>query len=382
MLRIPSKIPVVIHPTFFLIAALIGYLNSRTIVGTLVWIVIILVSVLFHEFGHALTAKLFGLEPRIELVAMGGLTYHEGGKLPYWKQFLIVFNGPLFGFLLFIFASLLLMVPSIATSMIGGALHTFRFVNLFWTILNLLPVLPLDGGQLLRIILERIFGVKGFRYALGASMAIAASMSLISFLFHAFLIGAIFFLFAFSAFDAFRKSKHISEPDRSEDLKKKLEEAEKALEEGQKSKAEGLLVQVLVQAKRGMLHTLATQYLGMLKYEQGSHKDAYTLLRSIRTDLSVQALCILHRLAFEEKDYSLVTDLAGTCYQVSPSPESALRNAYASARLSEVKATVGWLHTAFQEGVDNLSEILEEDVFDSIRNDPLFQDFMKSLKKN
>lgn len=381
MLRIPGKIPIVIHPTFFLIAGLIGYLNSLTLVGTLVWIVIILVSVLFHEFGHALTAKLFGLDPRIELVALGGLTYHDGGKLTYWKQFLVVFNGPLFGFLLFIFASLLLKIPAIATSIVGGSMHTFRFVNLFWTILNLLPVLPLDGGQLLRIVLERLFGVKGVRYALGASMAIAASMSLVSFLFQAFFIGAIFFLFAFSAFDSFRKSKHISEPDRSEDLKKLMEEAEKAMDEGQKAKAEGLLAQVLTQAKRGMLHTLATQYLGMIKYEQGNHKDAYILLRSILLELTPQAQCILHRLAFEEKDYALVKELAGVCYQVSPTPESALRNAYAAARLSEVKSAVGWLHTAFQEGVDNLSEILEEDVFDTIRTDPLFKDFAQHIKK-
>ena len=92
MIRIPGKIPVTIHPTFFLIAAVIGYLNSMSLIGTIIWFGINLVSVLIHEFGHAITAKLFGLAPRIELVAMGGLTYHEGGKLPYWKQFFIVFN--------------------------------------------------------------------------------------------------------------------------------------------------------------------------------------------------------------------------------------------------------------------------------------------------
>src|SRR3972149_11388238 len=105
MIRIPGKIPIIIHPTFFIIAALIGYINSFSLIGTLIWIGIILVSVIIHEFGHALTALIFGQKPRIELVALGGLTYHEGGGLPYWKQFIIVFDGPLFGFFLFIFAS-------------------------------------------------------------------------------------------------------------------------------------------------------------------------------------------------------------------------------------------------------------------------------------
>ena len=301
MIRIPGKIPILIHPTFFLIAALIGFLNSMTLVGTVIWIVIILVSVLIHEFGHALTATLFGLSPRIELVALGGLTYHEGGGLKTWKQFLIVFNGPLFGFFLFLFGTLLVQIPPVALSYFGSVLQTFRLVNLFWTVLNLVPVLPLDGGQLLRIVLEGVFGVKGFRYALAASMMVAVALSLLSFLFQAFLIGAIFFLFAFSSFDAYRRTRHISEPDRSEELKKLLEEAEKALEEGRKAEAEHLLSKVLSQAKRGMLHTLAVQHLGFLKYEQGNHQEAYALLRSIRSELAPQALSLLHRLALKPK---------------------------------------------------------------------------------
>jgi hypothetical protein len=98
MIRIPGRIPVSIYPTFWIVAALIGYVNSMSWMGTLIWMGIIFVSVLFHEFGHALTAVMFGKNPRIELVAFGGLTYHEGENLPFWKQFFIVLDGPLFGF--------------------------------------------------------------------------------------------------------------------------------------------------------------------------------------------------------------------------------------------------------------------------------------------
>lgn len=381
MIRIPGKIPVIIHPTFFLIAGLIGYLNSLSLMGTLIWIGIILVSVLFHEFGHALTAKLFGLEPRIELVALGGLTYHEGGTLPPWKQFLIVFNGPFFGFLLFVGTSFLLLIPGLQVGVWSGILRTFRFVNLFWTILNLMPVLPLDGGHLLRVVLEKIFGAKGLRYALASSMVIALSMSLISFLFQAFLIGAIFFLFAFSAFDAFRKTKHISEPDRSSEVKEALDEAEMALEEGRLPQAEVLLEKVRAEAKRGMSHTLATQYLGILKYEKGQKEEAYRLLCSVKEDLSLNALCILHRLAFDQEDYPLVVELSGRCYQLFPGPESAIRNAFACANQKQSKAAVGWLHTAFEEGVDNLNDIIQQDAFNPIRQDPIFKDFTNKLKK-
>jgi stage IV sporulation protein FB len=56
MLRIPGKIPIAISPAFWIFAALIGYLNSQSFIGTIIWIGIIFVSVLVHEFGHALTA--------------------------------------------------------------------------------------------------------------------------------------------------------------------------------------------------------------------------------------------------------------------------------------------------------------------------------------
>ena len=141
-IQIKGRIPLTIYPTFWLFAALIGYVNSLSFIGTLVWIGIIFVSVLFHELGHALTALSFKQNPRIELVALGGLTHHEGvSRLSLWKQFLIVFNGPLFGFLIVIAASLLLQVPSLAQGMVGSILSLLRLVNLFWTVVNLLPVL-------------------------------------------------------------------------------------------------------------------------------------------------------------------------------------------------------------------------------------------------
>ena len=85
-------------------AALIGWLNTQTIQGALEWTVMIFVSVLFHEFGHALTAVSFGQIARIDLLGFGGLTQRHGPKLNLWKEFLIVLNGPCAGLLLFIIA--------------------------------------------------------------------------------------------------------------------------------------------------------------------------------------------------------------------------------------------------------------------------------------
>lgn len=377
MLHFRGRIPISIYPTFWIFAALIGYLNSMSLIGTLIWVGIIFVSVLFHEFGHALTALMFGENPRIELVALGGLTCHQGQKLPFWKQFFIVLNGPIFGFLLVIIATILLQIPALSQKMMGTILSLTRMVNLFWTIVNLLPVMPLDGGQLLRIILERIFGLKGFKYAILTSMIIALGISLFFFVAHGFLIGALFFLLAFQSYDTFRRTRHLSENDRDDGLREQLEKVEELMQTGQKEEAFRLCEQIRSKAKKGMIYELATQYLAFLTYEKGSSKEAYDLLRSIRQELGGDALCLLHKVAFEQKDFPLVIELAGTCFQNWPTAETALRNAFAHAHLQQAVPTVGWLQTAVQEGLSNLKEVLSDHIFDSIRNDPSFQELLK-----
>jgi len=380
MIRIPGRIPITIYPTFWLIAALIGYFNSLTLIGTLIWIGIIFVSVLIHELGHAVTALGFGLKPRIEFVAMGGLTYHEGEKLPFWKQFLVVLDGPLFGFLLFILATVLLLFPTFTEGTLGATLRTFQMVNLFWTVLNLLPVMPLDGGQLLRIILEGIFGARGLRYALAGSMIVAALFSLAFFIYQAFLIGAIFFLLAYQSYETWRRTRLIKEADRSEGLKALFQKAEEAFHAGQKQAALEGFEKIRSLANSGMLYTLATQYLGFIKAEKGEFNEVYALLAPIRSELADEALSLLQRAAFEMKDFALVVELAGIAYQISPAPSVAIRNASACATLGQVKPALGWLETAQREGAENLIKITEESYFDSIRSDPLFRDFLSSLK--
>jgi len=380
MIRIPGKIPILIYPTFWLVAAVIGFLYSGNFIGTAIWVGIIFVSVLFHELGHALTAFAFGLKPRIELVAMGGLTFHNGDSLPLWKRFFIVLDGPLFGFLLFLIATILLQVPSIAMTKMASVLTLVQVVNLFWTIVNLIPVIPLDGGQLLRVILEAIFGIKGFRYALMSGAILALAICLVFFLYHQFFMGALFFLFAFQSYDGWRKTKHISEPDRSDAIKASLQKAEELLQTGHKPEAKEAFEAIRKEAKQGLIYNMATQYLAFLTYESGNIKDTYELLKGIHTELAPDAMCLLHKAAFEEKDYKIVKELSACCFQTLPTVETALRSAYAHGELNEPEAAVGWLETAVREGLQNISDVISHKAFDPIRNDPHFIKWKESHK--
>src|SRR4051812_44657305 len=119
MIKIPGKIPISIHPLFWLLAAFIGWMSSYTLSGTLLAICVIVFSVLFHEFGHALTACAFGQKTRIELAVFGGFTYRQGRKLKLWEEFFVVLNGPIAGLILFGIASLIIHLTTITNPSIA-----------------------------------------------------------------------------------------------------------------------------------------------------------------------------------------------------------------------------------------------------------------------
>ena len=378
MLVFPGRIPIAIHPLFWLFAALIGWLNGGSLVGMFIWIGIIFFSVLIHEFGHALTAVFFKQKANIQLVALGGLTSFEGPKLKFWQQFLITLNGPVFGFMIFVGATLLLKLDWTNWPVVHLILRWTQLANLFWAVVNLLPVMPLDGGQLLRIVLEAFFGIKGFRASLLVGSVIATLIAFYFFLIQAFLVGAFFFLFAFQSFDMWRKSRHATLDDREEDNKHLLIQAESALQLGEREQARKLLEEVLSKSSTGLLGVAAAQYLAFLDMKEGRHREAYDLLLPIKEQIADESLCLLHQLAAEFKNYPVVAELSADCFQTAPTQEMALRNARAFAFLKQPKHAGGWLQTAWQEGNFDLQAVLNEEVFASIKDLPEFREFTDS----
>ncbi len=376
-----KTIPVAIHPFFWILAAIIGWgYSGGSVLGTLIWVAIVFVSVLVHEYGHALTAMAFRQKAKIDLVALGGLTSFEGPKLKFWQQFIIVLNGPLFGFGLFLLATVLLVsfdwsqVP-----LMFGVLRALQMANLFWTVVNLLPVLPLDGGQLLRIGLEALFGIRGYKAALLSGAVLSGSIACFLFLIQQFLAGALFFLFAFQSFDLWRKSRSVTIQDRDDDLKKLLVEAEAHLAEGQKTAAQVKLQQIIDRTRQGMLYAASCQYLAFLDVEDGKAEEAYQLLLPIEEELAPEARCLLHQLAAQFKNWQVVAKCSAECYQVAPTQQMALANARAFAHLREPRLAGGWLQSAWQYGGLNLENVLSEEEFQGINHNPEFRQFIETL---
>ena len=381
MIKIPGKIPVSIYPFFWVLALIIGWLNTESIVGTGIWTIIIVGSVLVHEFGHALTAVAFGQNAQIELVGFGGVTQRKGGgRLKFWQEFLIVFNGPLAGFCLsgiawWIYRPLLAAHPE---SLLTYAAEITYYVNLFWTILNLLPVQPLDGGKLLSILLESIFGLKGTKIALFISLILAAGIGILFLVMREFFIGSLFMLFTFESYRAWKQSLSLTKEDQSFIVQHLLKEGEKEQRAGRKEEALTIFTRIREMTNAGVIYQTATESAALILTEKGNFKEAYDLLSPLNKKLSSQGVNLLHQLAYSQEYWEEASLLGDRAFRNHPTYQVAIINAASHAAVGRVKQAINWIQCAIHEGIPNLQEALAKPEFDTIRSDPRFQNFLSN----
>ena len=151
-------IPVTIHPSFLVIAALIGLSDRGSRCRLVAWVGIVFVSILIHEFGHALTARSYGAEVAIELNGIGGLTSWSvpDKELGPGQRALVAAAGSgvgvLFGGLVWLFERFTGPYDEVA----GFIVSTLIAVNVLWGLLNWLPIRPLDGGHLFTSLLQKV----------------------------------------------------------------------------------------------------------------------------------------------------------------------------------------------------------------------------------
>jgi Zn-dependent protease len=122
----------------------------------LAWIFVVFVSVLAHELGHAVVGRAFGGHPEIRLEMFGGVTFPQFSRRPGpGRQFLLSVAGPVAGLLLGAGAyALLRALPPNSGSPSDWTMSQFIAVSVIWAVFNLLPILPLDGGQMMLAVIE------------------------------------------------------------------------------------------------------------------------------------------------------------------------------------------------------------------------------------
>ena len=381
-----GTIPVRINPLFWFVIFLIGWVNSSSALDIVIWMGVIFFSVLAHEYGHALTARYFGHTAKIELYALGGVTERQGPPLKAWQEFVVVINGPLAGIALSILAFWLrLSLAGDSGAIIKRALEITVAINLFWTLLNLLPVYPLDGGQLLRIVLQAALGVRGVKIALFLSFCTAFAFALFFMLYKLVLIGAVFFILAFEGFRAWKGGLSMSDSDSDPGLQELLSRAQNKIASKELVEAEKLLVALLAKARRGLLYRKATELLGLLYAEEGLYEKAYDYLQREEKNLTPKALVEYQKAAFALKHYKKVILIGSRLYAISPSYETALLNSISHSILGEFEPAIGWLRASIKMGLSDIETVLDRAEYDGIRNSPEFEqlraDFLNNQKQ-
>jgi stage IV sporulation protein FB len=212
--------PVRIHPLFWLAGLMLGFSGGRDAgVMLVIWMVAFFSSILIHELGHALMMRWFGRQAHIVLYMMGGLAiegrprdlgfgspwsfdsytgFQPRQRMPQ-EQILISAAGPGIQFLLLgllvavvyatggnvtfaMFEYVPYLLPELGGEL-GKNVNLLRFIavmmhiNLFWPIINLLPVLPLDGGQIAMQVLMQRDPWGGTQRALWLSVIAGAAMA-------------------------------------------------------------------------------------------------------------------------------------------------------------------------------------------------------------
>jgi stage IV sporulation protein FB len=193
-------IPVRVHPLFWLVSVIFGA-NGRDGMGIVTWVAAMFFSILLHELGHGWAMRLYGFRPWIVLYGMGGLTSYDpraafaSKRSDTLANVLISAAGPAIGFLL---AGLVVaacfaaghgeqlrrygpgdLVPYVRLQ--NAALDELLFdvlqICVLWGMVNLLPVYPLDGGQIARELFLRFSPRDGIRQSMLLSIFAAGAMA-------------------------------------------------------------------------------------------------------------------------------------------------------------------------------------------------------------
>jgi Zn-dependent protease/predicted transcriptional regulator len=157
-------IEVHVHATFLLIIAFVAWSHwaqgPARVVDGILFVLAIFACVVAHEYGHALTARRFGIRTRdITLYPIGGVARLERMPDKPIQELWVALAGPavnvVIALVLFLWLQLsgALQPFNDLTVTAGPFLERLLAANLFLVVFNLIPAFPMDGGRVLRALL-------------------------------------------------------------------------------------------------------------------------------------------------------------------------------------------------------------------------------------
>jgi stage IV sporulation protein FB len=204
-----------IHLTFLLFLAWIfaasySQGSAATAWNSVIFVVLLFLCVLLHEFGHIFTARAFGVPtPYVTLLPIGGVAQLERIPEEPGQEFLIAIAGPLVN----VFITILLVAVGGATLQTSAAagLDNTQFsmidrlaaVNLFLAAFNMIPAFPIDGGRVLRALLASRMGyVRATEVAAAIGQFVAFALGFIGLMYNPILIFIAIFVYLAASSEA------------------------------------------------------------------------------------------------------------------------------------------------------------------------------------
>jgi Zn-dependent protease len=177
-------VPIRVSPWFWAMSVLLGWsitqqFRDNPFLYLGLWVACVFFSILLHEFGHVVMGWVFGSDGHILLHAFGGLAIGSNNLRSPWQRILVSAAGP--GVQLLLYGALYFIdLKAVAQSNRSLAIVILFLleINLYWPLLNLLPIWPLDGGQITRNFLSWLSPRNGAKAALALSAAVAALLAI------------------------------------------------------------------------------------------------------------------------------------------------------------------------------------------------------------
>ena len=279
-------IPVRIHLWFWLMALWLWTLHSEQgWAGLLVWVAVVFQGILMHELGHALVGRSYGRQPRIELIALGGLTWWEQREpLSPGRSIAVSVAGPAVGIVIGLFALLALnALQAPEESLARYSLASLIYVNLGWGVLNLLPVLPLDGGNIVASLMELLSPKRGRLLACYVSFTVIALLFGVTVMYQQYPATILLLLLGFSTYQAYRVERQRLgfEAVQAAPPQDPVEQAFAALERGDGAALVRVASELVAKASSTEELDEAFHLLAWGRLMSGEPTEAYEALRSL-----------------------------------------------------------------------------------------------------
>jgi len=223
--------PVRIHPLFWLTTIILGMGGNQVDpIYFIMWVVAVLLCILLHEMGHALVMRAYGYDASIVLHSFGGLAIPRAGRYGFRQpgpvgQILISLAGPASGFILAAVLALglhylggypvvflrewrdvvpIVVIPGHPQVMLF--LYCIFQISVWWGLINLLPVFPLDGGQVAMHIFSLFNPQDAMQQALILSVVVGGLMAFVAFIqWHEIYLGILFIWLTYSSFSSLQQ---------------------------------------------------------------------------------------------------------------------------------------------------------------------------------